>query len=686
VLVTFINTYLVIYGVVALGHIALQMVLGHLEHRRQRRATYGSSTARVTVVVPAYNEDPALLHRCLLSIDRQDFPEIETIVVDDGSSNVEQLLPVHDEFSKGRFRVVLREDNTGKRNCQAVVFEHALGDIVITIDSDTVLAPDAIRKIVRRFQDPNVGAVTGNVEVINHGQNLLTRLIGFRYWTAFNQERAAQSYFGVVMCASGPFSAYRRTIIDEVREAYINQRFLGRHCTFGDDRHLTNLVLGLGYDVVYDEAAVARTKAPSRIREYVRQQNRWNKSFYREILWTAKFVHKRNAYMGLDLGLQTIMPFALVFALGLTAYSAVVNPATLWRYGAIVVGIGFVRALYGLLRTHRPGFLLFTLYGFIHVFLLIPVRLYALATIGRSGWGTRGDDDEAGSDTDRARRSVVHARSEAGRAEAETEWARDIRGSVAAGASFVLHWQPVRKLSSGDINHAEVLLRLRHAGHVLPPSDFLAIAERHGLMAKVDEWVLRETISLLALGPDDEPVRLEVNVSADSVSDARFTTLVASELAQQGVAPRRLVLAVPERVALNAPASVAAFARRVGAIGCLVALDDFGEASGGGDDGASERVVQALPLDYVKLTGSVIRRLPYSDDSRQAVHRLVEIARLQGVETVAVFVGDEETVRVLGDERVDYAQGFHIGAPGPVASSLAEIAAQAADQQAALAI
>ena len=225
----FITTYLVIYGVLALGHIALQMVLGHLEHRRQNRRVYTSATPRVTVVVPAYNEDPTLLHACLLSIDRQDYPEIEAIVVDDGSLNVEQLLPVHDEFSKGRFRVVLQPDNTGKRNCQAVVFDHALGDIVVTIDSDTVLEPDAIRKIVRRFEDPNVGAVTGNVEVINKGQNLLTRLISYRYWTAFNQERAAQSYFGVVMCASGPFSAYRRSIIDQVREGYINQHFLGAH-------------------------------------------------------------------------------------------------------------------------------------------------------------------------------------------------------------------------------------------------------------------------------------------------------------------------------------------------------------------------------------------------------------------------------------------------------------------------
>jgi hyaluronan synthase/N-acetylglucosaminyltransferase len=676
----------VIYGIVAVGHIAIQMLLGQLEHRRQLRRTYGSATPRVTVVVPAYNEDPALLHRCLLSIDRQDYPEIEAIVVDDGSLNVEEQLPVHDEFSRGRFRVVLQPDNTGKRNCQSVVFEHALGDVVVTVDSDTVLAPDAIRKIVRRFEDPKIGAVTGMVEAINLRQNLLTRLIGYRYWTAFNQERAAQSYFGVVMCASGPFSAYRRSIIDQVREAYINQRFLGRHCTFGDDRHLTNLVLGLGYDVVYDEQAVASTRVPSRIRTYLRQQNRWNKSFYREILWTAKFVQKRNPYMGLDLGLQTIMPFALLVALGLTVDAAVIDPSSLWRYGAIVAGIGFLRALYGLLRTHKLGFLLFTLYGFIHVFLLIPVRLYALATIGRQGWGTRPDADKNEATEEETRRGIVHARSEAGRAEAESAWSRDVRAAVADSKSFVLHWQPVRNLLSGELTHAEVLLRLRHDGHVLPPAEFLSIAERHGLMARVDEWVMREAIALLALRPDDEPLRLEVNVSADSVKDARFTSLVGAHLAHRGVSPRQLVLAISERVALEAPAAAAAFARRVRSIGCLVALDHFGEAGERGEAGMSERLLHALPLDYVKLAGSIVRPLPTSGVAQETLHRLLVMTRTQGVETIAVYVGDEDTVRVLERERVDYAQGFHIGIPGSVASTLQEIAAHAIDQHAALSI
>ncbi|HWF74410.1 MAG TPA: EAL domain-containing protein [Solirubrobacteraceae bacterium] len=675
----FIEIYLIVYGVLALGHIFLQMILGYMEHRRQAKRTYAETTPRVTVVVPAYNEDPALLHRCLLSIDRQDYPEIEAIVVDDGSANVEAVLPVHDEFSSGRFRVILQPDNSGKRNCQAVVFEKAMGDIVITIDSDTVLSPDAIRKIVRRFEDPKVGAVTGDVQVINERQNLLTRLIAYRYWTAFNQERAAQSYFGVVMCASGPFSAYRRSIIDQVREAYIHQRFLGSYCSFGDDRHLTNLVLGLGYDVVYDEAAVAKTLVPHKVRGYLRQQLRWSKSFYREILWTARFVRKRHWYMGLDLGLQTFMPFALIAAIGLTIYAAIINPSTLLRYAAIVVGIGFIRALTGLARTRKPGFLLFTLYGFIHVFLLIPVRICALATMGKGGWGTR----MAPEANEAARRGIVHSRSQAGRAEAETAWSRDIRRSVAGGQNFELYWQPVRSLWTGELTHAEVLLRLRHDGHVLPPADFLQIAARNGLMMDVDEWVLSETISLLAAQPAGSRPRLEINLSDDSIRDAAFTNRVGAQLAQHDVSPRKLVLCIPERFAVSEPAAAAAFARRARSLGCLVALDNFGQTCEGFDTTATEHLLAELALDYVKLDGSLIRPLPYSSGARDALHGLLAKTQERGIETVAVFVGDDETVQVLAHERVDYAQGFYIGTPDSTVSTLEEIADRAAEQYAA---
>ena len=674
------GTYLLIYGLVALSHIVVQMVLGDLEYRRERRRVYGTATPSVTVVVPAYNEDPALLHRCLLSIDRQDYPDIEVIVIDDGSANVRDVLPVHDDFGSGRFQVLLQPRNTGKRNCQAVVFAHARSEIVVTIDSDTVLDHRAIRTIVRRFDDPRVGAVSGSVEAINQRENLLTRLIAYRYWTAFNQERAAQSYFGVVLCASGPFSAYRRSIIDEVRERYVGQRFLGQPCTFGDDRHLTNLVLRLGHRVVYDAEARAHTHVPATLGAYVRQQTRWNKSFYRELLWTARFAHRRHGYMGIDLALQTVMPFALIVALAATAYTAVEDPSSAWGYLAVLVGVGLIRALYGILRTGSLGFLLFTLYGFLHIAVLLPVRIYALATVRQGHWGTR----EASTDNrcEITRQQVIRARSTAVRREAESAWAADIRRTMQQDDAFELHWQPVRHFGSAHLPHAEVLLRLRHDGQTIPPAGFLSIAENHDLMCWVDSRVVREVVALLAAPTSDPSLRLEVNVSADAMQDRRFGELIADCLRAQTVAPERLVLSVPVAVASAQTHATAAFSARVRALGCRFALDGY---DGGVDDLSWDRLLNAVAPDYVKVGQDLVRSLLHDSTAATRLERLVASARAHHFQTIAVFVGDAPTLRMLQDAGVGAVQGFFIGSPAPVTTPLDAIVASAAGLQSALA-
>ena len=390
-----LSAYLVAYGVLALSHLGIQLLFGHLDYRRQKRLAFDPSwTPSVTVLVPVYNENIGVLDACLGSLERQDYPDLQVLVVDDGSDNREQLLQILEQFSSGRFRVLLKP-NGGKRHSQHAVLAAANGDVVVTVDSDTVLEDGAMRAIVQRFADPEVGAVTGEVGVENRKVNLLTRLIGYRYWSAFNQERAAQSLFKVVMCCSGPFSAYRKVLINELKDEYVAQRFLGQTCTFGDDRHLTNLVLRQGYQVVFDNRAVARTQVPTTLPQYLRQQTRWNKSFYREMLVTARFAHRRHPYMGADLICQAVLPFMLITALFAMLYQAVfIDVSHLWEYGLVVAGIALVRSVYGMLRTRDPGFLTFVFYGFLHVILLIPVRLYALATLKRTGWGTRDDGEE----------------------------------------------------------------------------------------------------------------------------------------------------------------------------------------------------------------------------------------------------------------------------------------------------
>lgn len=392
-----LSWFLVIYGVLALSHILFQMILGHMEHRKQNHKKFKEyhfgHKPKVAVIVPSYNEDPEVLNKCIQSIYNQNYKKLEVVIVDDGSKNAKELEEkVYSQYNDGRLHTIILKKNGGKRHAQKVAFDKTKCDIFITVDSDTVLHDkDVVERLIQRFKNAEVGAVTGDVRVENANKNILTKLISFRYWTAFHQERAAQSYFNVLMCCSGPFSAYRADIIAKVKEKYVSQKFLGKICTFGDDRHLTNLVLEEGHDVVFDSASTVYTYVPETLGDYIKQQIRWNKSFYREMLWTFKSLHKHHWYMIYDLTMQLVLPFLLLAALIAMVYQVVTfqDLTHLWKYVAILIGIALLRASYGMYRTRNAGFLLFVVYGFIHVLLLLPTRLYALVTINRIKWGTR---------------------------------------------------------------------------------------------------------------------------------------------------------------------------------------------------------------------------------------------------------------------------------------------------------
>jgi hyaluronan synthase len=387
---------LALYAVVVMTHFSLQVTFAHRAYRAALRDRAcrpdPERLPSVDVIVTSYNEEPERLEACLQSVVEQDYRgRIRVCVVDDHSHNRPELLPVYKRFAAlPGWNVLAAKENRGKRAGQDVAFRHTSSELIVTIDSDTEVAPDAVTEIVRTFEDERVGAVTGDVGVTNHRQNLLTRLIGMRYWVAFNQERAAQSRFRTVLCCSGPLAGYRRSVLQQVWERYVTQSYRGVACTYGDDRHLTNLVLAAGYDTLFVPFAHAITYAPEDLRSYLKQQLRWNKSFYRELLWTVPFLLRCSAYMIFEVIVQTALPLLLTLAL-VTAFvmGVVQDPARLVHYAEVIVGMAVLRCSYAIYRTKRLSFLLFVFYGFLHVALLVPTRMRALVTLGDNSWGTR---------------------------------------------------------------------------------------------------------------------------------------------------------------------------------------------------------------------------------------------------------------------------------------------------------
>ena len=232
---------------------------------------------------------------------------------------------------------------------------------------------------------------------------------------------------------------------------------------------------------------------------------------------------------------------------------------------------------------------------------------------------------------------------------------------------LLLYCQPILDLGTNEVCQYELLLRLPDEGRdePLPPSAFLYRAERSGLIQAIDGWVVRKAIGLIA-----EHARaglklvLHVNLSGKSIGDRKLAALTEDALAESGIDPSRLIFELTETAAISNIEEAKAFAIRLHARGCRFALDDFGAGFG------SFYYLKSFPFDYLKIDGDFIRGLATSRMNQLVVSAIVSIARGMGKRTVAEFVADEETARLLRSLGIDHAQGYHIGMPRPVAEVL----------------
>jgi EAL domain-containing protein (putative c-di-GMP-specific phosphodiesterase class I) len=227
---------------------------------------------------------------------------------------------------------------------------------------------------------------------------------------------------------------------------------------------------------------------------------------------------------------------------------------------------------------------------------------------------------------------------------------------------FVLHYQPIVCLRSGEVSHYEALVRLADEPGAPPiaPGAFLPAAERYGLIAEIDRLVIDRAVALLGGELAEHDVSLAVNLSALTITDAGTLGHIERALARHRVSPARLTLEVTETAAIANMGQAKAFCQAAAALGCAIALDDFGVGFG------SFYYIKRLPFDYLKIDGDFIRELPTSRTDQLVVRALARIVRGMGRETIAEFVGDEPTIAMLRAYEVDYAQGFQLGAPGPL--------------------
>jgi hyaluronan synthase len=243
--------------------------------------------------------------------------------------------------------------------------------------------------LVKYFVHPNVGAVSGHTDVYNRDTNLLTQMQSVRYYIAFKVYKAAESVFGIVTCCPGCCSAYRRSYLMEYLDDWRNQKFLGKQCTFGDDRSLTNYMIKK-YQATYSPEAKAHTVVPDSFGKYMRQQQRWKKSWIRETFIASSFIWKKNPIAALFFYGYVFLAFAspVVF------FRAVVwHPYTTHEFPFIYfAGLFLMLLMHGLYYRIQVGrrnwFLAIGAFWF-NTIVLIWQLPWAFFTMADTRWGTR---------------------------------------------------------------------------------------------------------------------------------------------------------------------------------------------------------------------------------------------------------------------------------------------------------
>lgn len=385
------------FNLTAFVYLAGLLLFAHLNKTHHYPLAKAMKTC---VVIPVFNEDPATFLQMLESIDQQSHKPDRVHIIDDASDN-KACKKVFDKWAKQTpikdTEYTYRKINTGKREVQAVGFRAAPdAEVFVTIDSDTVLDPDAIKNGLLPFGDPTIMSVAGYLVGLNYKTNLLTRLTDLGFVTSFINGRAAWSYFRSVAVNCGGLAFYRATVVSKHLDEYLTQTIRGQQAKSGDDRILTNFALLEG-GAVFQENCIGYTLLPEKFSHLTRQRLRWWRSFFWGGVWLIRrFPMNRLVWWLVTWQFVSFISYSIVLVSIL--FLSLQNMQFPWGfiiYLALV--LSYIRAL-RYLTTKIPGrsfwsqlgiYLMAPLSTALHFFLCSMLQYAGLATVFKMGWGTR---------------------------------------------------------------------------------------------------------------------------------------------------------------------------------------------------------------------------------------------------------------------------------------------------------
>lgn len=235
-------------------------------------------TPFISVIVPVYNEEKVVENsvKSLLDLDYENY---EIIVVNDGSTdNTKQVIEKLTGFHKGTKSEVkisvINKPNGGKASALNAGITYSQAEFVLCMDGDSQLSADCLRMAVRHFQKPEIGAVAGNVKVLNRGK-FLTDLQSLEYIEGLNMVRTAQSFMRLVNIIPGPVGLFRKSALEQAG-FYSSD-------TFAEDADLTLKILAKGWKIYYEPRAISYTEAPEKLQQLLKQRYRWTRGIIQSI-------------------------------------------------------------------------------------------------------------------------------------------------------------------------------------------------------------------------------------------------------------------------------------------------------------------------------------------------------------------------------------------------------------------
>lgn len=237
----------------------------------------------------------------------------------------------------------------------------------------------------------------------------------------------------------------------------------------------------------------------------------------------------------------------------------------------------------------------------------------------------------------------------------ETNWLNRINTALDHN-EFVLYFQKIASLHNSSEEHYEVLIRMLIEGKTILPNSFIPAAERFNIMSSVDSWVIKNTLSIM----EKEKylsIDFSVNLSGQSLSNLQFMQNCIDQIAHSDINPGRLCFEITETAMIQNLSNAIRSITILRDLGCKIALDDFGSGL------SSFAYLKNLPVDYLKIDGSLVKEMDKDNVNVTMVKSIIHIGHSMGLKTIAEYVENDKVLNILQDLKIDFVQGYGVAKP-----------------------